>query len=229
MKLFAGITSSHATSARRADVMATWAQDWIDANVGPLVFVVSTQQPSKHYKSLADRWAYDPDNHLLHTATPDSYAYNGIRFHEMLKWAYDTFDPDFYWTADDDVYTAVPKLLAYPFQQHDYVGQFCRGQGGQYYPYAAGGGGTMFSRKAVMAMLCDPLLERQLQEHNAISDMLIGLSMKHAGIEFASSLCFYSQPDKQPLASNDLITCHYVRGEAMHTMHRIYKESLGKP
>lgn len=215
MNLLIGVISSFNTTARRQAVFDTWAKDLDGKEQIDLIAYISAEK--RHRQR---------DGKILYLDTTDAYAYNTWRFIEFLQYALETINPDFYFNCCDDTYVAIDRLIAFDYRNADYIGQFCRGYLGQYHPYAAGGAGFFLSKRAVEILLADKAFLESRGVMPSITDMLIGECLHRHGIELAPSERFYSQPDKQPLANNDLITCHYQSPEQMRLTHASYKHSL---
>ncbi len=178
---------------------------WLQGAPVPYVFVLG--QPSgvdlEGTASLAGDQLYLP--------IPGGYPHLPQRTREMLRWALSAYpQATHFFKCDDDTYVALDRLLAYPYQQFDYVGAEWK-PGTQ---YGSGGAGYFLSRRAAK------IVAEELPDVGA-EDLLVGRVLRRHGIylHVEPRLIPFGNLLRAPRPDNDLLTSHYATPESMLTIH----------
>ena len=209
--LLVGVISSQATSKHGDAVMETWGGEFLTGGHGDLI--VFDSSPMHRVR----------EGHKLHLSTTDDYAHNTWRFTEFLCYALETINPEYIFNCCDDTYVAVDRLASFDYKSADYIGQPCMGYCNESPPYASGGGGFFLSNRAARTLISDAGFRASSGTMPSITDQLVGNCLRRNNMALTPSHRFYSQPDKQPLPGNDLITCHYQHPDLMRSTHAAYK------
>jgi len=186
------------------------------------------------------------DDSVILREVPDDYGHLTYKTRASLIWAHRE-GYDFVFRCFPDTYVRVDRLMACGWEQHDYLGDFRREEGGrtdggtgEYRPtlqeaqnYASGGAGYWLSRKAFTCLLDQPVTGVWRDTITPYAeDLWVGNRLGKCGITlnyFDDARFVNHGSDFWPKPDNQAITAHmscpagrYYK-EAMYAAHEIWK------
>jgi hypothetical protein len=164
-------------------------------------------------------FTYTPKDDEVIVHCPDGYLYLGFKSWHSHKWAID-HGYDFVFQCFPDTFIDIDKLMASGFENHDYCGI---GLGGHEKNFASGGSGYWTSRKAIIALLTEPV-------DDWAEDRWVGRALGRHGIHLNFDQRYGNTDQKrQPRRNNNFITEHLAdtpkvySQEMMREAHRLSK------
>lgn len=153
-------------------------------------------------------FTYAPKSDEIVVPCPDGYMYLGHKTLHSHKWALDN-GYDFVFQCFPDTFVDIDKLMTSGFENYDYVGI---GLGGHEKSFASGGSGYWTSRKAIIALLTEPV-------DDWAEDRWVGRALKRHGINIRQD-DRYGNNNHQPRKNNRYITQHLA------DTPRVYEQGL---
>ncbi len=150
------------------------------------------------------------DGHTLYCPGSGGYRHLFEQVVGFCRWAITQSDWEYLFKCDDDTYVSIPRLLAYPTLNSDYIGRrFSRRP-----IFAVGGAGYLLSRRAV------EVIANRKYSHGRYEDRRVAETLNRADIKLTSDERFTDLGDKKvPRLANDFITGHKLSLKMWMTAH----------
>lgn len=170
----------------------TWIPDAREAGQKYLVIQTEAMNSDERLRLSGDR---------LLLNLPDSLAALPQHVRTWCEFMLRLPDWDYLFKCDDDTYISIPRFMAYDLRGRDYVGAWCQWWGES---YCHGGAGYFLSRRAAT------ILAENLTEEFGAEDLLVGRTLRNAGIEpsWEGKFIGWADEENRPSRWNQAITAH---------------------